>query len=519
MSGGVRRRADRLRILRVGPVGRTSLLSLVALIVIGGTRIFYGLIISRVTDLETFGQIGVLIATTMISSYLLPSGIGAATSQFVPYSRGRGDLSVARGHYRDLGRAAVLAAVGLAILSGVGVVVVLRVSAAEALEVALLTIVYSLYTTDKAALYAFGRVRGYLGIEVVGSALVVAATIGIAVTGGPWYLAPFIIGYGAFVIGARILIWLEAHGEAKPPTHSDRRSMLGYALLAGIGIVASAGFLQATQLLAARFAAPNEVAYFAAAVTLVVPMYFLPRAMSLALFPFMSEAHGAGQVATVRRHADLATRAMLALLGPVFVLAELLAPEAMYIFGGSDYVAGAPVLRLILAAVFVSIVGVASVNALSSDSVAQLRTTVKWSVTGCVAGLAVVAVLGGPLGAFGVGIAYLVGTAITASGPLGAVWRRYDMAWAGPVSRGVLTVGGAAVLAELGQVILADSASSWPVHVAAAALGLGIALLVLRGDIVFVLTRGIQGLEDSSADPPPPSSAVPGTSLPASREL
>ena len=143
----------------------------------------------------------------------------------------------------------------------------------------------------------------------------------------------------------------------------------------------------------------------------------------------------------------------------------------------------------------------------------------KWSVTGCVAGLAVVAVLGGPLGAFGVGIAYLVGTSITASGPLGAVWRRYDMAWAGPVSRGLLTVGGAAVLAELGQVILADSASSWPVHVAAAALGLGIALLVLRGDIVFVLTRGVQGLEDGSADPPPPSSAVPGTSLPASREL
>ena len=38
------------KILRVGPVGRTSLLSLVALMVIGGTRIFYGLIISRVTD-------------------------------------------------------------------------------------------------------------------------------------------------------------------------------------------------------------------------------------------------------------------------------------------------------------------------------------------------------------------------------------------------------------------------------------------------------------------------------------
>ena len=234
--------------------------------------------------------------------------------------------------------------------AGVGVVVVLRVSAGEALEVALLTIVYSLYTTDKAALYAFGRVRGYLGIEVVGSALVVAATIGIALIGGPWYLAPFIIGYGAFVIGARVLIRLEAHGEAKPPTRSDRRSMLGYALLAGIGIVASAGFLQATQLLAARFAAPRPSRLLCGRGHVGRPDVLLAagnvaRAVPVHVGGTRCRAGSDGPP----RHADLATRAMLALLGPVFVLAEVfLGAEAMYIFGGSDYVAGAPVLRLIL---------------------------------------------------------------------------------------------------------------------------------------------------------------------------
>jgi O-antigen/teichoic acid export membrane protein len=475
----------------VGPVARNGVLSLVALVLIGGTRILYGLLISRATDLETFGLIGVLIAVTMISSYLLPSGLGAATSRFVPYQLGQGDAAAARGHYRVLGRAGLVAGVALAAISGIGVSFVLAVPGPVALQVSLLTLVYSLYTTDKAALYAFDRVGRYVWIELAGSAIVIATSIAVVLSGSKIYLAPFIVGYGFFVLAARIIIQRELRGVVAATTTPERRSMLRYALIASVGIVASAGFLQATQLLAARFAVPSEVAFFAAAVTLVAPMYFLPRALSLALFPFMSEAHGAGLVEVVRRHADVATRAILAILAPVFVLSVLLAPEAMFVFGGAKYVTGAPVLRLILVAAFLSIVGVASVNALSSNSTSQLTTTVKWSVTGCAIGLVVVSVLGGPLGAVGVGLAYLIGTAITASGPVAVVWRRYHMEWAGPIARGVLTVLAAAAFAELGETIW-GGVQRWPVHVAVAFAGLGIALLVLRRDIALVLAQSIR---------------------------
>jgi O-antigen/teichoic acid export membrane protein len=476
----------------VGPVARNGALSLVALVLIGGTRIVYGLLISRATDLETFGLIGVLIAVTMISSYLLPSGLGSATSRYVPYQLGQGDAASARGHYRLLGRGALLASIGLAAIAGLGVYLVLAVPSMVALQVALLTLVYSLYTTDKAALYAFGRVGRYVSIELAGSAIVVATAIAVVISGSTLYLAPFIVGYGFFVVGARIAIQRELRGDVAATTSPERRSMLRYALIASVGIVASAGFLQATQLLAARFAIPSEVAFFAAAVTLVAPMYFLPRALSLALFPFMSEAHGAGRVEVVRRHTDVATRAILAILAPVFVLSVLLAPEAMFIFGGPAYVAGAHVLRLILVAAFLSIIGVASVNALSSDSTSQLTTTVKWSVTGCVTGLIVVSVLGGPLGAVGVGLAYLFGTAITATGPIAVVWRRYEMAWAGPVARGVLTVLAAAVIAELVESMGAGGVQPWPIHVALAVVGVGISLLVLRRDIIAVLAQSLR---------------------------
>ena len=73
-----------------------------------------------------------------------------------------------------------------------------------------------------------------------------------------------------------------------------RRELAVFTFLACLGTIASAGFLQGTQFLAATVAPADELASFAAAVTLVAPIQFLPRALALAMFPSMSAAHGAG---------------------------------------------------------------------------------------------------------------------------------------------------------------------------------------------------------------------------------
>lgn len=457
------------------------MLSMMALIVLGGTRVVYGAVISRATDLQTFGEVGAMIAVAMLASYVLPAGISAATSRFIPFERGAGDIQRARASYVVLSTVSILAAGGLGLLAAAAVAFLGR-PPWQAVEVGLLAVMYSLYTTDKAALYAFERVDRYVRIEIATSALAIVLTVAVAWSGTTVYLLPFIVSYGTFSLLARRAVRGPAAGPRLDPWRRPRRDLLGYSLLAGIGIVAGAGSLQGTQLLAVWFAAPTEVAHFAAAVTLTAPFYFMPRALALALFPFMSESYGAGDVAAVRRHADLATRGLLVCGAVVLVAAEILAPVTLTVFGGAEYVAGASVLRLILLAAYLTIIAVPAINSLSSGPGWQLKTPVGWSVVGCLVGLGLVAVIGEPLGALGVALSYLVGTAITSAGPLLAAWHRLAMHWTGPVARGVGLVVAGLVVGTLVDRGATDLLGLVPV-VAIGAIGALLAGLVLMSDI------------------------------------
>ena len=136
------------------------------------------------------------------------------------------------------------------------------------------------------------------------------------------------------------------------------------------------GFLQGTQLLAGQFADPAEVAYLVAAVALIAPLYFLPRALALALFPAMAGAHGAGRrrgrtPAGGRRHTRPGGDD-----DPGVPAGLLVAPVVLVLLGGRcAYAEGAPVLRLMLCASFFGILQVPSVNALASGSPAQAPHT------------------------------------------------------------------------------------------------------------------------------------------------
>ena len=477
---------------RHGAVARNSVLSMAALIVLGGTRVLYGSMISRATDPETYGLVGVLTAVTMILSLVLPAGVAAAISRFVPHARGRREIEGASGLYRALSRIGLAGAAALGLAAAAGAAY-FELGASQVLQVGILTAVYCLYLTHRAGLYGFDRVSRYAGLEVLGSAAIVMTTIVILAVGSTWYLTPLIAGYGAFVVGAHLSLRGYTRPATTPMTRSQVREIALYVALACIGTLASAGFLYGTQLLAAQYARLTEVAYFTATITLISPLWLLPRALGLALFPFMAEAHGAGELDIVRRHADLATRTLLGLLGPVFVAGILLARELLVLYGGPQFADGAPVMQIILAAAYLGIIQVPSVNALSSASGQQLRTPVGWAVTGAASGLVLLALIGGPLGATGIAIAYLVGTAITAAGPIAVVWRRYGMPWTGPIGRAVVTVGLAFAAARLIDSSLAAGDRSLLTDGTVALIGVGMAVLLLFGDIRGALSLARRG--------------------------
>src|SRR5690606_31229068 len=211
--------------------------------------------------------------------------VSSALPKFVPFLHGRGDPHAARNAYRLLSRLGLAGAVAFGLAAAAVAAAVLDLPARDTAQVAALAIAFSLYSIDKAALYAYQRVPAYARLELVTSALAVLATVVVVAAGWPAYLAPLALGYTAFAVGARVLLRDQVRGPQ--PGGADRPAIglgpvpraevFGYVALACLGTLASQGFLQGTQLLAEAFATPTEVGYFAAAVTLVTPMYFLPR--------------------------------------------------------------------------------------------------------------------------------------------------------------------------------------------------------------------------------------------------
>jgi O-antigen/teichoic acid export membrane protein len=463
---------------------RAGLLSMAGLVALGLTRLLHGAMVSRATDQKTFGLVGTLIAITTIGSLLLPAGVASAASKFIPFEQGRDDAAAARGVHRLLVRVGWCGAVPISLGAAFGAAAVFDLGWLDTFQVAALCCAFSAYSVQKSVLYGFGLIPAYTRLELACSGVALAATVLVVAAGWSVYLLPLAAGYALFTIGA----WWRVRPLTRGPRErfTATREIAVFVALACVGTLCSQGFLQGTQLLANHFATRQEVAYFAAAVTLIAPAYFLPRALGIVLFPSMARAHGAGDVADVRRQADISTRALLVVLAPLFAVAILVAPEILTLFGGREYADGAEVLRLMLAATYLAVAAVPAVNALSSG--AHVRVPVLSAVAGLATGLAVVAALGGPLGAAGVGLGYLCGTAVTAGGPVVTAWRLHRMSWVAPVG---LAAGFVAIV-----LIAASVADQWlnpATRVAAAAFALIVGVFVLRGQIRLLRDASIGG--------------------------
>ncbi len=469
----------------VNGVARSGVLAMLGLIALGGTRIIHGILINRATDNETFGLVGVLIGIGMTAGLFLPGGLASAASKFIPFHRGRGDHDAAGTVYAGLRWTGIASALLLGLVVGVGSAFILDLSWGNTIAVGLFTAVFSMYSVEKGALYGFDRAAPYAKLEIAGSVVAVLTTVVVVVAGLHTYLAPLIIGYSVLILGAWVV--LRRRHTPVPVERAHRREIGEYVLLASVGGLASAGLLQLLPLMAKFFTTPIEVSYFAAATVLVTPLYFLPRALGMALFPAMAHAHGAGDTDAVRRHADLSTRSLLVLLAPLFGVAVVIAHEVLLVFGGGRYIPGTSVLQLLLVATYLAVIQVAAVNALSSGTPQEVRIPVTSAVIGAVLGLVVLVPLGLTMGSVGVGLAYLIGVGAGAAGPIVATWRRYDMAWTSPLVRSLFAVVVALTVGLVMDGVGLGGATRILLDLALAVLVLVAAGLLLRTDITGIV--------------------------------
>jgi O-antigen/teichoic acid export membrane protein len=498
-----------------GAVVRSGLLTMLALVALGLTRVVHGTLVGRNTDNATYALVGTLIGAATTAGLFLPGGLASAASKFIPYQLARDNPAGAQAVYRLLRLAGYASAVVLGLVVAFGTDAVLKLTPGQALSAGLLTAAFAVYSVQKAALYGFARVPVYVRLELSGSGLAVVATVVVVAIGSQAYLVPLMLGYAVLAIGA----WWTLRARrgplptipAGPPVRvpaADRREIMGYVGWASLGGLAGFGFLQLLPLLAHQVTTAVERSYFVAAVVLVAPLYFLPRALSLALFPALAHAHGAGDLDAVRNHTDVSTRTLLVVLAPVFAVAELIATEAMTLFFGSGYAAGGAALQVLLVATYFAVVQVAAVNALSSGTRRQVRIPVFATGAGCLVGLALLVPLGSRFGAAGVAGADLIALMIGSAGPLVSVWRQYDMPWAGSAIRSVAVVFGAWGTGAIVSTWSVQGAGRVLVDLAAAVVVGAIAIALLRKDILAIVR-----LMRSARDRPDPVAAGPVNSV------
>ena len=206
--------------------------------------------------------------------------------------------------------------------------------------------------------------------------------------------------------------------------------MDAFVLLAVVGTLASAGFLQLSNVLARAADSPHDAGLYAAALSLATPASLLSRSFGLVLFPSMSEAHGRADRASLRAQTDLGTRALVLIMVGCFGVIVLLSRVVLRLAYREEFSGAGTMLPTMLVAVLLSTVVVASVNFLTSTSQRGMRISASTSVIGLIAGSASWVVLVPLYGVTGVAVGYLIGSAVISLLPFAIVWRGERHRWA-----------------------------------------------------------------------------------------
>lgn len=417
----------------------------------GLLRFLTAALVGRIAGPPALGNYQSALSLVMLLALLWPTTAGSAASKYLAGARGAGDLAEAGAVARLLSRRTVQSALGIAAIavlawwwrSGIGGVV-------PPLAIAGLALAYSGYCFSRGVQYGAGQVwRGTMW-DIVSSAIGLALTIVLLVLGarGLELLFPFVLCYGLYSFAG----WPHlAKGELQPLL---RREIDGFVALGALGSLASAGFLQLSMIVAAQVSDQAGAGHYAAALALATPASLLAGSLSLVLFPSMAEAWGRGDVSGFRAQTSAATSMLItvsvAVLGAVALAGRLI----VQLIWGPRFAEAAHLLPVLLFAVLMSTVAVASVNAITTVGKTGIRITTGASILGLVTGVVVWLVVAGRLGPLGVAVGYAAGAAVTTLTVVTVAWRRDQHSWAGLVVRlvaAIAVVAGGCVLSAQQQ--------------------------------------------------------------------
>lgn len=418
-----------------GSMASRGLLSMVGLAAQGALRFLMSFLVGRIAGKAALGVFQSAISTGTVLALLWPTTTGAAASKFIARGRGAADpheVEVVAAHLvrRTIQSVALLAlaAVPVWMLVDGG-------SAVTGLGVALFVAAYSGYSFTRGVQFGAGQVGRATSWDLLSagvglSVLIVALLLGIR---GTALLIPLAVSYGVYTFAA----W--PRGVSGRPTPSLRRELDYFVFLGVAGTIASTGFIQMSMLVARVVGGEEQAGEYAAALTTATPASMVALSLSLALFPSLAETWGRGDLAGFRTRTDMAVRSlalvMMAIFGSLIGCSRLV----MSIWG-SEYDASAAVYPVLLVAILMTSIGVATVSALTTRSTRGVTVTTLSALSGMLIGVMLWWVLTPSLGTLGVALGYLVGAFVMTSIPFLVVWRVDEHRWLALVAKLLLAL-------------------------------------------------------------------------------
>lgn len=440
-------------------LARNTALSLGAIGLLGAGRLIYNVVVGRRFGADALGEITLAINAAMFATLLVSGGWQASTARYLSQAIGRGEPAIADGIYRRTLLHNTAGGIVVAALAAAGLIVAPGVTlrARDAIIAGVIALAYNAYQHLKSAHYGFGMVDSYLRLESIASGAMLAGLAVVAATAArSALLVPVAAGYALFAVLS--LIRLQRGRAPRPVARPLWREIQGFTLLAIIGTVASAGFLNLSPVFAGRYDSPRMLGVFSAALALVIPVYFVPRALSLALFPSIAYRYGEDRHDSVTRQLSDTGRALwIMLLLPVACAGVAARLILRWLFGDA-YEDGALILTIMLGATYLSVVQIPYVTTLSGTDRRYYKVPVLASVAGFGLGVILWATLGPRHGAAGVAWGYLIGSVPQAAIPIAFAARTFGVAIGSVVARAAVVW--AVVSVAVWQIDLGDTATA-----------------------------------------------------------
>ncbi len=436
---------SRLRVLRIDSAPAESLrsrglMSLVGLVSQSAARFLTNWIAGRVGGPIALGQISVALSSVQLLTLLGPTSAGAAASRYLAAAVGDGDLAASRALARHLWSRAAITGGVLAVAGALIWGVQFGGSLSESANAGFLVLALTGYTLARGTFFGHRHVV-VGGWWDLGCAL--AAVLGVTsmlVAGVHSVLALLPLG----------VMWLLYTWAGWPRGQcgrldADRRHEVDrFVVVSALGTVASAGFVQASQVAARVVGGEEGAGHYSAAFTLAVPLSILVGAANQVLFPSMAEAVGRGDDASVHRQLHQATMAVTALAGGAIGALVVASGSVVELVWGERFAAAKELLPVLLFGVLANAVAVPAISAQVVRGVAGNRAMTLFSWCGVGTGVLVWALTAPTWGVDGIAVGFLASGATVAALAVLRARRTEDQHWGGLLLR-LAIVAGAAV--------------------------------------------------------------------------